>query len=357
MKAMILAAGKGERLRPLTEILPKPALPIGNFPLLLYTATFLKAAGVTEVGINLHHLAPQVRRVLGDGSESGLRITYSDEPVLLGTAGGIKKLEPFWTKEPFFVMNGDTLISTDLGRLLDFHNQVGSALTLALRKDPQAASFGLVGVDEEGRICRFRDHKMYPEKQPCTEYMFSGVHFWEPELLSEIPCDVPWDFSRQLFPHLLERGFPLYGFPVDGYWSDIGTPQRYLNTHWDLLKGEFSRPGFSRIDPESVTRDGDSEIASTARLKPPVLLGAGCSLEENTTVGPWVVMGPGVRIEAGASVTRTVLWSEVCLGRGTLLEDSIVASRCQVPPGQHYRGHILISGRGGELLVSPLKNP
>lgn len=356
MKAMILAAGKGERLRPLTEILPKPALPVGNSPLLLYTAAFLRAAAVSEVGINLHHLAPHVRQVLGDGSQSGLQITYSYELTLLGTAGGIKQLEPFWGQEPFFVINGDTLTRIDLGKLRDFHNRVGSALTLALREDPRAPSFGLVGVDEEGRICRLCDHKRHPEKPAAAEYMFSGVHLWEPEILSEIPAHVPWDFSRQLFPHLLQRGFPLYGFPVDGYWNDIGTPQRYLDTHWDLLKGEFSRPGLPPMEPGSVVRDENSEISPTALLKPPVLLGAGCSIGENATVGPWVVLGPSVRIGAGARVTRTVLWSGASLDPETVLEGAIVASRSRVPRGRHYRKLILTAGSAGELLASPFKN-
>lgn len=354
MKAMILAAGVGARLRPLTETVPKPALPVGNRPLLHYTTSILRAAGVTRVGINLYHLASRVSDVLGDGSDFGLQVTYSRESSLLGTAGGIKKLEHFLGADPFFVVNGDILSAADLGVLRDQHRGAGAALTLGLRRDPRAAAFGLIGTDEEGRICRFLNHKPQPGKEPAAEFMFSGIHVWEPEVLREIPPRVPWDFSRQLFPHLLRRGVPLYGFPLEGYWSDVGTPERYLKTHWDLLGGECPGPGLPALSPGSITLEGECRIAATAELKPPVLLGPGCVIGEHATVGPWAVLGRGGRIENGASVTAAVLWEYVIVGREAQLENVIATSGCRIPPARSDRGRILTCGKDGRLDSCPL---
>jgi NDP-sugar pyrophosphorylase family protein len=235
MKAMILAAGLGTRLRPLTNTIPKPLLPVGGTPLIVWNLLLLKRHGFRQVVINLHHLGPMIEQVLGSGSKFGMRITYSHEPVILGTGGGIKQAEPHFSGEPVLILNGDTLVELDLEALCDFHHTRGAAATLVLREDSEAARWGLVEVGDKGQILRITG-KGLMDFVPATLRMFAGIHILHPQLLREVPKGVA---SSIIDPYVraIEQGEPVLGYDLQGYWSDIGTAERYAQAERDVQAG------------------------------------------------------------------------------------------------------------------------
>jgi NDP-sugar pyrophosphorylase family protein len=235
MKAMILAAGLGTRLRPLTNTIPKPLLPIEGTPLIVWNLLLLKRYGFQDVVINLHHLGPMIEQTLGDGSQYGLHIIYSREPVILGTGGGIKQAEPYFSGEPVLVLNGDTLVELDLDALYAFHRATRAAATLVLREDPDAARWGLVEVGAENRIVRITG-KGPSNSVPPAARMFAGIHILNPRLLRDVPKGVA---SSIIDPYVaaIERGEAILGYDLKGYWSDIGTAARYAQAEQDARAG------------------------------------------------------------------------------------------------------------------------
>jgi NDP-sugar pyrophosphorylase family protein len=235
MKAMILAAGLGTRLRPLTNTIPKPLLPVGGTPLIVWNLLLLKRHGFRQVVINLHHLGPMIEQALGSGSKFGMRITYSHEPIILGTGGGIKQAEPHFSGEPVLILNGDTLVELDLEALCDFHHTRGAAATLVLREDSEAARWGLVEVGDKGQILRITG-KGLMDFVPATLRMFAGIHILHPQLLREVPKGVA---SSIIDPYVraIEQGEPVLGYDLQGYWSDIGTAERYAQAERDVQAG------------------------------------------------------------------------------------------------------------------------
>lgn len=237
MKALILAAGEGTRLRPLTLERPKPMLPIGGAPVLAHLVRLLARHDVRDIAINLHYKPEAVTRYFGDGSAFGVRLTYSYEETVLGTAGALRKLGPYFD-EPFFVVYGDLITNLDLSALALFHRQAQSALTITLYQVPRPWECGIVGMDEVGRVTRF------VEKPPRTE-IFSdqanaGIYVVEPALIERIPPAVFYDFGHDLFPRLLAEKAPMYGYPIgDAYLLDIGSPEKYAQAERDWQAGRL----------------------------------------------------------------------------------------------------------------------
>ena len=238
MKAMILAAGLGTRLRPLTETTPKPLLPVGGTPLIVWNLLLLRAGGIREVMINLHYLGGMIKAALGDGSRWNMRISYSHEPELLGTGGGLKRVENFFKGQSFLVMNGDTLIDLDVSALQEFHHSQGGVATLVVRDDPHAAQWGAVESEAQGRILRINGQGWDPVGSPPVAHlrMFAGVHILHPSLLADAPPGKAFSIIDS-YTSALAGGSRLLGFVHAGYWSDIGTVERYSQAQADLEAG------------------------------------------------------------------------------------------------------------------------
>lgn len=238
MKAMILAAGLGTRLRPLTNMIPKPLLPIAGTPLIVWNLLLLKRHGFHDVVINLHHLGPMIEQALGNGSRYGLRIVYSREPVILGTGGGLKQAEPHFSGESVLVLNGDTLVELDLGALCAFHQQRDAMATLVLRKDPEAEQWGLVEMDSDNQIVRITGRGR-TDQVPTQPRMFAGIHVLRPRLLRDVPKGVA---STVIDPYVaaIQRGEAVLGYDCEGYWSYIGTPERYAQAEQDASAGRIT---------------------------------------------------------------------------------------------------------------------
>jgi len=233
---MILAAGKGTRLKSLTREIPKPMLEIGGKPILEHLINLLKKYGVNEIAMNLHHLKDAIKGYFGDGEKFGVRITYSYEEELLGSAGAVKKLEDFFSGT-FFVVYGDLFTNADLKKLLEFHKDKSSQATIALYEVENPEECGIVGIDAENRIEKFIE-----KPAPCevfTNLANAGIYVLEPEIIDFIPENKFFDFGRDLFPVLIEKKIPLYGYPVKEYLADIGTADKYERAQKAFLAGKF----------------------------------------------------------------------------------------------------------------------
>jgi NDP-sugar pyrophosphorylase family protein len=244
MKAMVLAAGQGTRLRPLTDTRPKALVPVGGRPMIEYSLLLLRHYGIRDVVINLHHHGDQIETRLADGSQLGIQITYSVEPELLDTGGGLLKAKPFLQDDTFIVINTDVLIDLHLDELLKFHQNQQAAATLVLRPDRDADQYGSMDIDEEGRICRFLATRTPVQSPgPVRKLMFTGVQVLEPTVFDYMDAAMTahkFSTTRETYPRMLSDGQPLYGFCFDGFWQDLGTAERIREAERNVASGEVT---------------------------------------------------------------------------------------------------------------------
>ncbi len=245
MKAMVFAAGHGERLRPLTEGLPKALIPVAGRPMIEYPLLLLRHHGITEVIINLHYLGDKIKEHLQDGKKLGLKIAYSEEKELLDTGGGLLKAKAFLSDSTFIVINSDVIIDLPLTELLQSHREHSGIATLVLRPDPQADLYGAIETSTDLRIQRFLNYRA-PRSESAgslTKYMFTGVQLLEPKVFDYMEPEssaLPAKFgtTKVTYPRILTQGGKLYGFPFHGYWQDTGTPERIQEAEEKLKRGE-----------------------------------------------------------------------------------------------------------------------
>ena len=294
MRAMILAAGLGTRLRPLTEHVPKPALPVVDVPNIVRTIEHLKRFGIAEIVVNLHHRPQALRDLLGDGAAFGVAIAYSEEaPDILGTGGGIRRALPLLGRGTFCVVNGDALFAPDLAGAVEAHRRSGALATMVVRRDPDAATFGAVEVDGGGRVRRLIGAG--DPRDGLTPYMFTGVHVLEPEighLLPESGCIV-----RGTYVPLVREGGALGAFVEGSDFCDLGTPERYLDANADLVTGASRLAGF----------------------EPPP---GGVYVGPGATIGRGCALGPGTVVERGALVADGVALERCLVQSGAVAERS-----------------------------------
>ena len=237
---MILAAGFGSRLRPLTDRTPKPLLRIGRHPLISYPLALLREAGITEVVINLHHLGHHIRKALGDGSAYGVSLTYSEEHPILDTGGAIKKMESFLRQGTFVVLNADTVIDCNLTEVISWHRRHAALATMVLRPDPHAARFGIIEVDQTSRIRRFLGKPIHVDAS-LTPLMFAGVHVFEPEVFSYMTAE-RFGINATTYPAMLAAQRALFGYVFHGYWRVVDTHVGLGEARWELAQREILAP-------------------------------------------------------------------------------------------------------------------
>ncbi len=224
-RAMVLAAGRGTRLAPLTDTLPKPLMPVAGRPLLAHILDFLRAGGIDDVVINLHHLGHLIERAIGDGRAFGMRVRYSrEDPLLLDTGGGIKHAEPLLAGAPFVVVNGDSLLELPLAEVIDFHRARGGIATMAVRADPDAVRYGLVEVDDTDRVRRISGRPSGGPTDGLRGFMFPGLHVIEPSIFDWMEAGSPFGIVKVTYPRLIEAGEPIYAFGTSARWINIDTP-------------------------------------------------------------------------------------------------------------------------------------
>jgi NDP-sugar pyrophosphorylase family protein len=232
---MILAAGLGTRLRPLTNTIPKPLLPVGGTPLIVWNLLLLRRHGIRDVIVNLHHLGHLIEKELGDGSTWGMQISYSQEPMILGTGGGLKQAEEFFAGEPFLVMNGDTLCDLDVGAFCRFHEQHNPVATMVVREDSDVDRWGALELDAGQHIIRINGRGR-THHGPVVKRMFAGVHIVHPRLLRTVPVGRESSII-DAYVREIEQDECVCGYSLHGYWSDVGTSQRYAEAQDDVEHG------------------------------------------------------------------------------------------------------------------------
>ncbi len=312
MRAMILAAGFGTRLKPLTLGLPKPMFPVLNNPLLEHTLDLLSSQGIQDIIVNVHHLPEKIIDHFGDGSKFGVRLQFSREEEILGTAGGIKKAQPFLDKGTFLVMNSDVLADIDIKSILTFHKEKKSCLTLAVRKDPEPEKYKPIHLADNGRITQFVDASIKNSSTTTERVMFTGIQIMEPEIFSRIPPDKFYGTTEDVFPTMIEEGLPVYGFLLDKYWIDMGTRETYIQAQVDALEGKLKLKTAPSRNPEGPL------------VVPPVHIGKDSEISNDAQVGPYAVLGNGCRIRSGAVVENSILWEGATIGSGATIQNSIV---------------------------------
>ena len=315
-RAMILAAGLGTRLRPLTEVVPKPLLPVANRPLLEYTLALLAGAGVREAVVNAHHLADHLEGGLRALDPSGVAVHVSRERRILGTAGGLKRAEAFLSGGTFLLLNGDFIVDIDLIRVLEFHRNMAATATMVLVPDEAS---GVLGVDPDGMIRRFIAPRAADEPHDRLSCGFTGIHVLEPEVFRLIPAGKPWEINRQVYPELIARGRRVCGFVHRGYWREAGNPAGYLAANREVVGGRAGT-----IVPRSGA--GASTLDGAVSL-PPLLAGRGIRVGTGVEIGPEAVIGPEVRLGDGARIRR-----------------SVVLEGTDVPAGADLDGEVLVPG-------------
>ncbi len=238
-RAMVLAAGKGTRLAPLTDTLPKPLMAVAGRPLLVHILEFLRAGGIEDVVVNLHHLGHRIEETIGDGRQFGLHVQYSREKQIRDTGGGIKHAQPLLAGEPFVVVNGDSLLELRLAELIAFHRAHGGVATLALRADPDVGRYGAVEVDGDARVRRIVGLPPGDVAGPLRALMFPGLHVLEPEVFDWMDQGAAFSVTRVTYPRLLAAGKPLYGFETTARWVNIDTPASLAAANDTLTRTPF----------------------------------------------------------------------------------------------------------------------
>ncbi len=329
MKAIILVGGQGTRMHPLTDHLPKNIVPLCGVPFLTYQIEQLKKAGIQEIVFSLGYRPHDIQKVYGDGRRLKVKIHYAIEKEPLGTGGAVKNAESFVKGHPVVVLNGDILTDIPLKKMIAFHKESQNTATLGLVRVEDPTAYGLVLLDRRSQITRFLE-KPTPE-EAVTDTINAGVYVFEPGVFDLIPKGQNYSSERGLFPGLLAAKARFGGFVWRGYWQDIGTPRKYLTTHWDVLNGAFKIPMKFKALKNKVHIGKGVRIGKGAILQGPAILEDGCVVGEGARILPCAVLGKGCKVGEGSVVSKSVLWEGVQVGEGVQLEEVILGRRCLVP--------------------------
>jgi NDP-sugar pyrophosphorylase family protein len=327
MKAILLAGGKGTRLRPLTLHTPKPIVPIFNRPLLQHQIDLLRTVPeIDEVVLSLNYQPRRIEEMFGDGTSFGLKIRYVVEPNPLGTGGAIKYAAQ-GVEDTIVVFNGDVLTEVDLGAVISLHRDRRAAATIVLTPVDNPEAYGLVETDADGNVRRFLE-KPNPNEITC-DTINAGVYVLEPSTFDRIPRDTSWSIERAFFPSLVERGERFVAHVDRGYWIDIGTPLKYVRVHRDIMSGRFhaapfaGRQGEAFVSPHAVIEPG-------AELVGPCFVDDGAVVKAGARVLPNSVIGRQARVEDGATVEGSIVWASCWIGRDAEVRESILGRNCSV---------------------------
>jgi mannose-1-phosphate guanylyltransferase len=326
MKALFLAGGFGTRLKPITNDLPKPMVPIMGKPLLERNIENLKKHGVDEVVLSTCYKSHKIEKYFEDGRKLGIGISYISEDVPLGTAGAIKNAQSFFD-DTFLVFNADILSDIDISEMIRFHKEKGALATIAVTQVENPSAYGVIEHDENGFITTFKE-KPQPHES-SSNLINAGVYIFEPELLEEIPSGRAVSIEREIFPMLLQKGFKLAAYNRCSYWLDLGTPGKYLKAHKDILGGtlKIGSHDFNK-NPQCISNT--AKISHGARIAGPVYIGDNVEIGSFAVVGPYTVLCHNSSVGMGAKVIGSVVWDNVNVGSGASLINSVVMSNCRV---------------------------
>ena len=327
MKAILLAGGKGTRLRPLTIHVPKPIVPIFARPFLHYQLDLLKQVPeIDDVVLSLNYQPRRIEEIFGDGSDIGLSIRYVVEPAPLGTAGAVRYAGES-LHESVVVFNGDVLAQVDLAAVVALHRERKAKATIVLTRVENPAAYGLVETDEGGNIRRFLE-KPKPDEITC-DTINAGIYVLEPDTFDRIPKDTPWSIERSFFPSLIEREETFVAYVHRGYWIDIGTPEKYMQVHRDIMDGRYRAAPFADAQ-SSVWVSPDARVEEGATLEGPCFIDEGAVVKEGACIRPYSVVGRHCHIEAHAVIERAIIWANTWVSQEAIVRRSIIGRHCHI---------------------------
>ncbi len=337
-----MAGGYGTRLRPLTNNIPKPMVPMANRPIIDHIIELLKKHNITDLTALLYFQPELISRHLGDGSSFGVKINYITTTVDLGTAGSVAAAMRSWDKiDTTLIISGDVLTDIDLNKAVEFHKKRRAVATIVLTRVENPLPFGIVITDKNGKIVRFLEKPSWGEV--FSDTINTGIYILEKEALSVIPREKEFDFSKDLFPILLENKKPIYGYIAEGYWKDVGSLEEYRAANMDILQRNVR----VHIPGEEVSEKGiwvgkGSRIDFTSKLDGTIVIGENCRIEADTRVLNSVI-GANTVIEEGAVVIDSVLWDNVLVAHGAFLQENVIASSTEINEGAHLAEGVIVS--------------
>ncbi|MGP4080873.1 sugar phosphate nucleotidyltransferase [Pseudalkalibacillus sp. R45] len=353
MKAVIMAGGKGTRLRPLTCNLPKPMVPILEKPVMEYTIELLKKYGITEIAVTVQYLPEHIKQYFGDGSRCGVSLHYFEETTPLGTAGSIKNAESF-LDERFIVISGDALTDFNLQDGIEFHKQKEALVTIFMKQVENPLEYGVILTDENQQIIRFFEKPRWNEV--FSDTVNTGIYVLEPVIFDYLAPGVPTDFSKELFPLLMKKEIPLFGYSADGYWSDIGSLRQYRKSHKDFLDGKINFPLPGKEILPGLRVGEDVRIDPLASINTPAYIGSGTTVRQNAKIYPYTVIGSHSMISSRASLKDSILWEGVYVGVNTELRGSTIANGTFIDEGSTMLEHSVIGNQvqiGKRVTIKP----
>ena len=328
-KAMVLAAGLGTRLRPLTDLISKPMAPIVNRPVMEHIIKLLAEHGFKDIVCNLHYFPDVIKNHFGDGSKWGVNIVYSFEEELLGTAGGVKKVEDFFQEQTFLVISGDALTDINLSNAYDFHKEKKGRATLVLTEVEDTTQFGVVILDNEKRIKGFQEKPLSGEAR--SNLANSGIYFFEPDIFKYMPPRGQfYDFGKNLFPDLLEKDIPYYGYKHSSYWNDVGSLDEYQQGNFDSLEGKV------KVDiPGKMIKDGvwigrNCKIQEDVIIIPPVCIGDDCTIKKGAKLYGPIILGNNTIVDERAILYRGIKWGSGYVGKDASLIGAIIGYAAEI---------------------------
>lgn len=324
-----MAGGKGTRLRPLTCDLPKPMMPIMNRPMMEHILNLLKKHDITDICATLQYRPDVIKYHFEDGSRFGMNIKYYIEEIPLGTAGSVKNAQDF-LDETFIVISGDVLTDIDLTEAIEFHKNKGALATLVLTKQDIPLEYGVVVTDYEGRIVRFLEKPDWSEV--FSDTVNTGIYILEPEVLEYFDKETVFDFSKDLFPLLLKKGKPLFGFISNGYWCDIGNPDTYIKAHWDILENKVKGNFLSQSD-EGIHVGRGTKIPLNCKINPPVVIGSNCNIEQGVLLDSYTIIGNNVTVKRNASIKRSIINDNCYIGPSSELRGALICKNTIIKSG------------------------
>lgn len=341
MKAVVLAGGKGTRLRPLTFTKPKPLLPLAGEPAIARLIRKLSHEGIDEIILTTNYFANRLRTALGDGSKYGLPIHHVEEESPLGTAGSVKNSESL-IDETFVVVQGDNQFEFHLNDVVQLHRKLGALATMALVQVDNPSEYGIVEMSD-GRVTRFLEK---PRPEECfSNLVNAGLYVLEPEVLGLVPEERVFDFSRNLFPLMLQSKMTLAGSRASGFWVDIGDPKSYLKASvWALDQLEPRQA----ITEEKIASQSDTSISEKVTLRGPIYLGRNVRVQKDAVIGPYVSVGDGSEVSTGARIAFSVIYEDTRIGTEATLDRCVVAENCKIGNHVLIERHAVV-GAGADL--------
>jgi mannose-1-phosphate guanylyltransferase/phosphomannomutase len=329
MQAVVMAGGEGSRLRPLTLNRPKPMVSIVNRPVMGHIIELLKRHNITDVTATLQYRADDIQNYFGDGANWGVDLHYSVEPRPLGTAGSVKFAEQFLSRQdPFLIISGDALTDLNLGEIIAFHQRTGAAVTITLYRVPNPLEYGVIIVNSEGRIERFLEKPSWGEV--ISDTVNTGLYVISPQVLDLIEPGEPFDFSKDLFPLLMKRGVPLYGYIANGYWCDVGNIAEYFRSTGDLLQHHVDVGEIGQNIGNDIYVEEDVDIAPDAQLFGPIFLGRGTRIKGGVVMHGPTVVRPFTIIDNRAHIDRSIIWRNAYIGEDVELRGAIIGRKCSL---------------------------